>query len=65
MGAPFSVYTDLCYYLLGISWSLVLTDEGSQGQQTLSDLGTKENNTVAFNIYRDVRAVPEERTIRS
>jgi hypothetical protein len=41
----------------------VLIDEDDQGQQTLRDLGTNENNTVAFNLYRDVKVVLEDRPL--
>jgi hypothetical protein len=50
-------------YISGVSWSLVLIDEDDKGQQILRDLGTNENNTVAFNIYRDVKVVLEDRPL--
>jgi hypothetical protein len=40
-----------------------MMDENDQGQQIISDLGTTNVTTVAFNIYRDVKAVLEDRPI--
>ncbi|PVG03781.1 hypothetical protein CPB86DRAFT_748230 [Serendipita vermifera] len=48
---------------LRVSWSLLFIDVDSQGRQTLNDLGTTNDTTVAVNIYRDVRAVPEDRPV--
>ncbi|PVG03770.1 hypothetical protein CPB86DRAFT_810345 [Serendipita vermifera] len=50
---------------LRISWSVLIIDEDDQGHQTLTDLGSTNETTVALNIYRDVKAVPEDRPINT
>jgi hypothetical protein len=41
-----------------VSWSIVYVD--SDGV-SITDFGTNVNNTVHWNLYRDVKAVPEDR----
>ena len=49
------ILTDL---FKAVSWSIAYVD---MDNSTLVDFGTNKNNTVHWNVYRDVKAVPEER----
>jgi hypothetical protein len=45
-------------YFIAVSWSLVTVDDDNT---TLIDLGNSPTRTLHWNIYRDVKAVPEDR----
>jgi hypothetical protein len=48
---------DVKLYFKAVSWSLSYVDTDNN----LLDLGTTADNTLHLNIYRDVKAVPEDR----
>jgi hypothetical protein len=48
---------DVKLYFKAVSWSLSYVDTNNN----LLDLGTTADNTLHLNIYRDVKAVPEDR----
>jgi hypothetical protein len=45
-------------YFIAVSWSLITVDDDNK---TLIDLGNTADKTIHWNIYRDVKAVPEDR----
>ncbi|KAL1701434.1 hypothetical protein EV121DRAFT_282662 [Schizophyllum commune] len=48
---------DVDHRVLTVQWSVVYLDED---KTTFHDLGTSSSNTYEFNIYRDVKAIPDD-----